>query len=92
MDKQDYIHARLDEALDCINQALNALDHCIDPALEILDKNETQASVEEKCSSYITYHYKYPHYKEEGHCLGTKEVEPCSCHGLKQYCDFYKED
>lgn len=84
-ERQKYMANRLDESIDCINQASDYFlnQSTVEKILEL---------TEEKCSSYITYHYMYPRYKEEGHCLGTKEVEPCFCHGLKQYCDFYKED
>ena len=33
--------------------------------------------------SYICNSYK------DGHCLGTKEIEPCSCKGNRIKCDFY---
>ena len=84
-ERQKYMANRLDESIDCINQAS-------DYFLNQSTVEKILKPIEEKCSSYITYHYMYPRYKEEGHCLGTKEVELCSCHGLKRYCDFYKED
>ena len=34
------------------------------------------------CDSYTTYY-------GESRCLGTKEVETCSCGGDKSKCDFY---
>ena len=36
------------------------------------------------CDSYTTY-------SGESRCLGTKEVEPCSCGGDESKCDFYPE-
>lgn len=36
------------------------------------------------CDSYTTY-------SGESRCLGTKEVETCSCGGDKSKCDFYPE-
>ena len=36
------------------------------------------------CDSYTTYY-------GESRCLGTKEVEPCSCGGDESKCDFYPE-
>lgn len=36
------------------------------------------------CDSYATY-------SSESRCLGTKEVETCSCGGDKSKCDFYPE-
>lgn len=87
--KQKYIINRLDESVDCIHQATDSLANS---SVEEILKMINETPVEEKCNSYITYHYMYPRYKEEGHCLGTKEVEPCNCHGLKRFCDFYKED
>ena len=36
------------------------------------------------CDSYTTY-------SGESCCLGTKEVEPCSCGGDESKCDFYLE-
>lgn len=36
------------------------------------------------CDSYATY-------SGESRCLGTKEVEPCSCGGDESKCDFYPE-
>ena len=36
------------------------------------------------CDSYTTYY-------GESRCLGTKEVEPCSCDGDESKCDFYPE-
>ena len=36
------------------------------------------------CDSYITY-------SGESRCLGTKEVETCSCGGDESKCDFYPE-
>lgn len=36
------------------------------------------------CDSYTTYY-------GESRCLGTKEVETCSCEGDKSKCDFYPE-
>ena len=36
------------------------------------------------CDSYTTY-------CGESRCLGTKEVETCSCGGDKSNCDFYPE-
>ena len=36
------------------------------------------------CDSYTTYY-------GESRCLGTKEVETCSCGGDKSKCDFYPE-
>lgn len=29
-------------------------------------------------------------YYREGRCIGTKEIDPCSCGGTKEKCDFYK--
>ena len=83
-ERQKYMANRLDESIDCISQASDYL-------LKQSTVEEILKPIEEKCDSYVTYHYMYPRYKEEGHCLGTKEVEPCSCHGLKRFCDFYKE-
>lgn len=85
-ERQKYMANRLDESIDCISQASNYL------LKQSTVEKILKQPVEEKCNAYITYHYMYPHYREEGHCLGTKEVEPCSCHGLKQFCNFYKED
>ena len=36
------------------------------------------------CDSYTTY-------SGESRCLGTKEIETCSCGGDKSKCDFYLE-
>ena len=36
------------------------------------------------CDSYTTY-------SGESRCLGTKEVETCSCGGDESKCDFYPE-
>lgn len=36
------------------------------------------------CDSYTTYY-------GESRCLGTKEVETCSCDGDESKCDFYPE-
>ena len=36
------------------------------------------------CDSYTTY-------SDESRCLGTKEVETCSCGGDESKCDFYPE-
>ena len=36
------------------------------------------------CDSYTTYY-------GESRCLGTKEVETCSCGGDESKCDFYPE-
>ena len=36
------------------------------------------------CDSYTTYY-------GESRCLGTKEVETCSCEGDESKCDFYPE-
>ena len=36
------------------------------------------------CDSYTTY-------SGESRCLGTKEVETCSCEGDESKCDFYPE-
>ena len=36
------------------------------------------------CDSYTTY-------SGESRCLGTKEVETCSCDGDESKCDFYPE-
>lgn len=36
------------------------------------------------CDSYTTY-------SSESRCLGTKEVETCSCGGVESKCDFYPE-
>ena len=36
------------------------------------------------CDSYTTY-------SGESRCLGTKEVDPCSCGGDESKCDFYPE-
>ena len=36
------------------------------------------------CDSYTTYY-------GESRCLGTKEVETCSCGGDESNCDFYPE-
>ena len=36
------------------------------------------------CDSYTTH-------SGESRCLGTKEVEPCSCGGDESKCDFYPE-
>lgn len=37
-----------------------------------------------KCDAYTIYF-------GEARCLGTKEVEPCSCHGNEADCNFYPE-
>lgn len=29
-------------------------------------------------------------YYRDGRCIGTKEIDPCSCGGTKEKCDFYK--
>lgn len=29
-------------------------------------------------------------YYRDGKCIGTKEIDPCSCGGTKEKCDFYK--
>ena len=34
------------------------------------------------CSAWRTYH-------GEQRCYGTKEIEPCSCNGNKEKCNFY---
>jgi hypothetical protein len=36
----------------------------------------------QKCNCYITKNNKT-------YCLGTKEIDPCSCEGIPRYCDFY---
>ena len=36
------------------------------------------------CDSYTTYY-------GESRCMGTKEVETCSCEGDESKCDFYPE-
>lgn len=41
---------------------------------------------EHKCSGYI-----HSYYDGKPHCLGTKEIEECSCDGDMRKCDFYEE-
>ena len=43
------------------------------------------------CGALITKPIPCNHYKD-GCCMGTKEVEQCSCGGNKLNCDFYSNE
>ena len=41
---------------------------------------------EQKCSGYV-----HNYYDGQPHCMGTKEIEECSCGGDMRKCNFYPE-